>query len=60
VTVAQLGLYDDDRAAVSAADDPDRVVPKPVDGTGISKDICAAALPPASWHMIRLSPGGAR
>jgi alpha-N-arabinofuranosidase len=57
VTVAQLGLYDDDRAAVSTAD---RVVPKPVDGTGISKDICTAALPPASWHMIRLSPGGAR
>jgi alpha-L-arabinofuranosidase len=52
--------YDDDRAAVNAADEPDQVVPKPVDGTGISNGICTAALPPASWHLIRLAPGGKR
>ncbi|MDX6237965.1 MAG: alpha-L-arabinofuranosidase [Kribbellaceae bacterium] len=58
--IEHLGLYDDDRTAVNTADDPDRVVPKPVDGTGIDNGICTAALPPASWHLIRLSPGGAR
>jgi alpha-N-arabinofuranosidase len=58
--IEHLGLYDDDRAAVNTADDPDRVVPKPVDGTGIDNGICTAALPPASWHLIRFSPGGAR
>jgi alpha-N-arabinofuranosidase len=58
--IEHLGLYDDDRAAVNTADDPDRVVPKPVDGTGIRDGICTAALPPASWHLIRLSPGGKR
>jgi alpha-N-arabinofuranosidase len=58
--IEHLGLYDDDRAAVNTADDPDRVVPKPVDGTGISNGICTAALPPASWHLIRLARGGKR
>jgi alpha-N-arabinofuranosidase len=55
-----LGLYDDDRSAVNTAAEPDRVVPRPVDGTGIDNGICRATLPPASWHMIRLSPGGTR
>jgi alpha-N-arabinofuranosidase len=58
--VEHLGLYDDDRGAVNTADDPDRVMPRPVDGTDISNGICTATLPPASWHMIRLSPGGTR
>jgi alpha-L-arabinofuranosidase len=58
--IEHLGLYDDDRAAVNTADDPDRVVPKPVDGTGISNGVCTASLPPASWHLIRLAPGGKR
>jgi alpha-N-arabinofuranosidase len=55
-----LGLYDDDRAAVNTADDPDRVVPRELDGTTVTGSICTATLPPASWHMIRLSPGGTR
>jgi alpha-N-arabinofuranosidase len=55
-----LGLYDDDRAAANTANEPDRVAPRPVDGTGIDNGICRATLPPASWHMIRLSPGGTR
>ena len=55
-----LGLYDDDRAAANTADEPDRVVPRPVGGTGIDNGICRATLAPASWHLIRLSPGGTR
>jgi len=55
-----LALYDDDRAAVNTADDPDRVVPRELDGTTVTHGICTATLPPASWHMIRLSPGGTR
>jgi alpha-N-arabinofuranosidase len=58
--VEHLGLYDDDRAAVNSADDPDRVVPRPVEGTAVRDGICTATLPPASWHLIRLSPGGTR
>ena len=58
--VEHLGLYDDDPAAVNTADDPDRVVPRPVDGTAVSNGICTATLPPASWHLIRLSSGGTR
>jgi alpha-N-arabinofuranosidase len=55
-----LGLYDDERAAANTAAEPDRVVPRPVDKTRVDNGICTATLPPASWHMIRLSPGGTR
>jgi alpha-N-arabinofuranosidase len=58
--VEHLALYDDDRSAVNTAEDPDRVVPRRIDGTEVINDICTATLPPASWHMIRLSPGGTR
>jgi alpha-N-arabinofuranosidase len=58
--VEHLALYDDDRSAVNTAEDPDRVVPRRIDGTEVSNNICTATLPPASWHMIRLSPGGTR
>jgi alpha-N-arabinofuranosidase len=56
--VEHLALYDDDRSAVNTADDPDRVVPRSVDGTETVDGHCTATLPPASWHLIRLSPGG--
>jgi alpha-N-arabinofuranosidase len=58
--VEHLALYDDDRSAVNTAEDPDRVVPQRIDGTEVTNDSCTATLPPASWHMIRLSPGGTR
>ncbi|MEU4390966.1 alpha-N-arabinofuranosidase [Kribbella sp. NPDC023855] len=58
--VEHLALYDDDRSAVNTAEDPDRVVPRRIDGTEVRNDSCTATLPPASWHMIRLSPGGTR
>ncbi|TDD59028.1 alpha-N-arabinofuranosidase [Kribbella antibiotica] len=54
--VAQhLALYDDDRVAVNTADDPDRVVPRVIEGTEIVDGVCTATLPPASWHLIRLT-----
>jgi alpha-L-arabinofuranosidase len=52
--VEHLALYDDDRAAANTADDPDRVVPRSVDGTEVVDGNCTATLPPASWHLIRL------
>ncbi|MFC0628066.1 arabinosylfuranosidase ArfA [Kribbella deserti] len=58
--IEHLGLYDDDRSAVNSAADPDRVVPRKVDTTIVRGGTCTATLPPASWHMIRLSPGGTR
>ncbi|MFI5734486.1 alpha-N-arabinofuranosidase [Kribbella sp. NPDC051587] len=54
--VAQhLALYDDDRTAVNTADDPDRVVPRVIEGTEIVDGVCTATLPPASWHLIQLT-----
>jgi alpha-L-arabinofuranosidase len=52
--VEHLGLFDDDRTAVNSPDDPDRVVPRTVDGTRLHDGVCATTLPPASWHLIRL------
>ncbi|MEV5960743.1 alpha-N-arabinofuranosidase [Kribbella sp. NPDC051952] len=53
--IEHLALSDDDRRAVNTADDPDRVVPRHVDGTEVVDGICTATLPPASWHVIRLN-----
>jgi len=50
-----LALYDDDRTAVNTADEPDRVVPRVIEGTGIVDGVCTATLPPASWHLIQLT-----
>lgn len=58
--IEHLGLYDDDRSAVNSATDPDRVVPRTVETTTVRGGTGTATLPPASWHMIRLSPGGTR
>ena len=56
--VEHVGLYDDDRSAVNGPEHPDRVVPKRIDGTRITDGTCVATLPAASWHLVRLSPGG--
>ena len=53
--IQHLALYDEDRSAVNTADQPDRVTPRTVDGTEIVDGVCTATLPPASWHLIRLS-----
>jgi alpha-N-arabinofuranosidase len=55
-----LAIYDEDRGAVNTADDPDRVVPRALDGTEVVDGSCLATLPPASWHLIRLSTGGSQ
>jgi len=52
--IEHVALYDDDRFAVNTAEDPDRVVPRAVDGTEVVNGTCTATLPPASWHLIRL------
>ena len=52
--IEHVALYDDDRFAVNTADDPDRVVPRAIDGTEVVNGTCTATLPPASWHLIRL------
>ena len=57
--VEHLALHDDDPAARNTEDHPDRVSPRPgnaaVNGTTLT-----AALPPISWHCIRLSEGNSR
>ncbi len=50
-----LALYDDDRTAVNTADEPDRVVPRVIEGTEVVDGVCTATLPPASWHLIQLT-----
>jgi alpha-N-arabinofuranosidase len=56
--IEHLALHDHDRAAVNTADDPDRVVPRAVNDTEVVDGDCTATLPPASWHLIRISTGG--
>ena len=51
--VEHVGLSDDDRTAVNSADDPDRVVPRVIESTGVADGVCATTLPPASWHLLR-------
>ncbi|MFH0245267.1 alpha-N-arabinofuranosidase [Streptomyces sp. HK10] len=53
--VEHLVLADDDPGAVNTAERPDRVRPRPVDGTGTGDGTLTAHLPPVSWSMIRLT-----
>ncbi|MFP8964133.1 alpha-N-arabinofuranosidase [Streptomyces nanhaiensis] len=53
--VEHLVLADDDPGAVNTADRPDRVRPRPVDGTKNDDGTLTAQLPPVSWSMIRLA-----
>ena len=51
--VGHLALSDHDRSAVNSPDDPERVVPRPVESTKLADGVCVTTLPPASWHVIR-------
>lgn len=53
--VRHVALYDEDRAALNTADDPDRVKPRAVGTTEVVDGVCRTTLPPASWHLIQLS-----
>ncbi|MGK5451399.1 alpha-N-arabinofuranosidase [Streptomyces radiopugnans] len=53
--VEHLVLADDDPGAVNTAERPDRVRPRPVDGTEACDGALTAQLPPVSWSMIRLA-----
>jgi alpha-N-arabinofuranosidase len=49
-------LWDDDRHATNTREAPDRVAPRPRDGTALVDGRLSAELPPLSWNMIRLVP----
>jgi alpha-N-arabinofuranosidase len=48
-------LRDDDLKAANSAAHPDRVVPRPETGATLASGRLAAALPPASWNVLRLT-----
>ena len=47
-------LRDDDLQAANSAAAPDRVAPRAWSGATLSADHLEAALPPASWNVLRL------
>ena len=50
-----LAIAEADPSTTNTAEHPDRVVPRPVDGTVLDGDrTLTATLPPSSWHLIRL------
>ena len=55
--VEHLSLFDDDPHAINDLEHPDRVVPKLGDGS-VRDGVATAALPPASWHVLRFAAGG--
>ena len=55
--IEHLVLADEDPSATNTEQAPDRVVPRPATGTSVSERTVSAALPAASWHLIRLSTG---
>lgn len=55
--VEHLVIADADPDAVNTQENPDRVRPRPVDGTRVTGEgELEAVLPPVSWSMIRLAP----
>lgn len=54
-----VALWDADRYARNTRDQPDRVVPRPVEGATVADGRLSATLPPLSWNMIRLAPRSA-
>lgn len=54
-----VALWDADRHARNTRDQPDRVVPRPVEGATVADGRLSATLPPLSWNMIRLAPRSA-
>jgi alpha-N-arabinofuranosidase len=53
-------LADDDLQARNTAEHPDRVVPRRGEGARLDDGRLTVGLPPASWNVLRLSPGTAR
>jgi len=51
-----LTMRNDDLKAVNTAGRPDAVVPQEADGVSVAGERARAALEPASWNVIRLSP----
>ncbi|WP_432118230.1 alpha-N-arabinofuranosidase [Streptomyces sp. bgisy032] len=56
--VEHLVLTDPDTTAANTAEQPDRVRPRPVEGTKTDGEQLAVELPPVSWTMIRLATDG--
>ncbi|MGP9537143.1 arabinosylfuranosidase ArfA [Brachybacterium sp. AOP43-C2-M15] len=59
VLLEAVVLHEADPYAVNTAEDPDRVLPRPLEGVSVTVDaLCGstltAALPPISWAMLRL------
>ncbi len=47
-----VAVHDEDVHAVNTADQPDRVVPRAVEGIRVGPGSIGLALPPASWTMV--------
>jgi alpha-N-arabinofuranosidase len=52
--VEALVLHEDDPYAVNTVEEPDRVLPRPLEEVHLAARSLTAALPPISWAMIRL------
>jgi len=52
--VEALVLHEDDPYAVNTAEEPDRVLPRPLEEVHLEGRSVTAALPPISWAMVRL------
>jgi len=51
-------LHEEDPYAVNTAEDPDRVLPGPLEGVRLTAHEARASLPPISWAMLRLRLAG--
>ena len=49
-----LVLHEDDPYAVNTAEEPDRVLPRPLEEVHLEGRSLTAELPPISWAIIRL------
>ena len=54
--VDHLVLGGEDLRATNSAAQPDRVVPRPGQGSAVDGDVLTVPLPPVSWTVLRLSP----
>ncbi|WP_240670221.1 alpha-N-arabinofuranosidase [Actinoplanes solisilvae] len=50
-------LTDPDLNAVNTLDDPDRVVPRPIESLDLTGNTVRLTMPPVSWVAVRLTPG---
>jgi alpha-L-arabinofuranosidase len=51
-------LADDDPQAANTAEQPDRVVPRAVEGAHVEAGVLQAELPPRSWNVLKLESAG--